>query len=133
MDDRTVARGWPALLVVALTLACCAPATAASAEPGMWVSRAELQRLPERGPAWAQLVEVANEPMGHADLADQNSDHDVRVLAAALVYARTGEQRFYRKASAGVMGAIGTERGGRTLALARGLVAYVVAADLLDL
>ena len=38
-----------------------------------------------------------------------------------------------RKAAAGVMDAIGTEKGGRTLALARGLIAYVVAADLIDL
>jgi hypothetical protein len=125
-----VAKRWPALVLVALGLACPGAAAATS---GMWLSRAELQRLPERGPAWAQLVELANEPMGHADLSDQNSDHDVRVLATALVYARTGEQRLYRKASAGVMGAIGTEHGGRTLALARGLVAYVVAADLIDL
>ena len=67
--------------------------------------------------------------MGHADLSDQNSDNDVHVLAAALVYARTGEEHFYRKAAAGVMDAIGTEKGGRSLALARGLVSYVVAAD----
>jgi hypothetical protein len=31
------------------------------------------------------------------------------------------------------MAAIGTERGGRTLALARNLVSYVIAADLIDL
>jgi hypothetical protein len=115
---------------------CAATSAAGAAAPlraGIWLSAGELQRLPERGPAWAQLVQVANEPMGHADLADQNSEHDVHVLAAALVYARTGDARFYRKAAAGVMDAIGSERGGRTLSLARGLVSYVVAADLVDL
>jgi hypothetical protein len=126
---------WLALAATALTLAL--GATSAAAAPplrsGIWLSRAEIKRLPERGAAWAQLVQVANEPMGHADLSNQNSDNDVHVLAAALVYARTGQERFYRKAAAGVMGAIGTERGGRTLSLARGLVSYVVAADLIDL
>jgi hypothetical protein len=116
-----------AVLVVGVT------AGAARARPGIWISPTEIHRLPERGAAWGQLVELANEPMGHADLSDQNSAHDVRVLAAALVYARTGEERLRRKAIAGVMDAIGTEEGGRTLALARGLVAYVIAADLVDL
>jgi hypothetical protein len=125
-----------AFVVGALLLGCAATSAAGAAapvRPGIWLSPAEVQRLPERGPAWAQLVQVADEPMGHADIADQNSDHDIHVLGAALVYARTGEARFYRKAAAGVMDAIGTERGGRTLALARGLVSYVVAADLLGL
>jgi len=102
-------------------------------QPGIWVSNAEVMRLPASGPAWDQLTQLANEPMGHADLSDQDSAHDVHVLAAALVYARTHEERLRAKAAAGVMDAIGTERGGRTLALARGLVSYVVAADLIDL
>jgi hypothetical protein len=111
------------------------PATAADQQlqPGIWLSRGEVMRLPETGPAWAQLRELADEPMGHADLSDQDSTHDVHVLAAAMVYVRTDETRLRRKAAAGVMDAIGTERGGRTLALARGLVSYVVAADLIDL
>ena len=59
--------------------------------------------------------------LGHADLSDQNSDHDVRVLATAMVAARTGDRGLRKRAAAGVMDAIGTEKGGRTLALARGL------------
>jgi hypothetical protein len=135
MRCRAVRRSL-AFVVGALLLGCAdtsAAGAAAPVRPGIWLLPAEVQRLPERGPAWAQLVQVADEPMGHADIADQNSDHDIHVLGAALVYARTGEARFYRKAAAGVMDAIGTERGGRTLALARGLVSYVVAADLLGL
>jgi hypothetical protein len=125
-----------ALVAAAAAIAAAAPAAPAddrSPSPGMWLSRAEIQRLPESGQAWDQLVEMADEPMGHADLEDQDSDHDIHVLAAALVYARTGEERFYRKAAAGVIDAIGTERGGRTLSLARGLYSYVIAADLIDL
>ena len=71
--------------------------------------------------------------MGHADLSDQNSEHDIHVLAAALAWARTGDERYRRKVAAGVADAIGTEQARSTLALARGLVSYVVAADLIDL
>ncbi len=123
-------------MLAAAALAATAPATAAAApslRPGIWLTRAEVLRLPERGPAWGQVKALADAPMGHADLAGQDSDHDVHVLAAALAYARTGENRYRRKVAAGVADAIGTERGGRTLALARGLVSYVVAADLIDL
>jgi hypothetical protein len=116
---------------------CLAAATTAAADPplrpGIWLSRAEIQQLPEQGPGWDQLKRLAEGPTGQPDLSNQDSDADVRVLAAALVYARTGDQRLRSKAAAGVLAAIGTERGGRTLALARGLVAYVVAADLIDL
>jgi hypothetical protein len=125
---------WAGLLAALVTLLVVGvTAGAAQARSGIWISTHEVDRLPERGPAWRQLLELANEPMGHADLSDQNSAHDVHVLAAALVYARTGEERLRRKAIAGVMDAIGTEQSGRTLALARGLLAYVIAADLVDL
>jgi hypothetical protein len=124
------------LVAGALAPALAGPARAADdapLRPGVWLTRAEVKRLPERGPAWAQVRRVAEQAMGHADLSDQSSEHDVHVLAAALVWARTGDERFRRKAAAGIADAIGTERGGRTLSLARGLVAYVVAADLIDL
>ena len=55
------------------------------------------------------------------------------MLATALVAARTDSNKLRARTAAGIMDAIGTERGGRTLALARGLVSYVVAADLIDL
>jgi hypothetical protein len=127
----------PVLAAAALLAgAATAPAPAAAAQrsaSGIWISGAELKRLPERGPAWQQLETLAHEKLGHADLSDQNSDHDVRVLATAMVAARTGDRGLRKRAAAGVMDAIGTEKGGRTLALARGLIAYVVAADLIDL
>ena len=117
---------------VASALAVPAAATA-SWKPGIWLTRAEVMRLPARGAAWAQLRGLANEPIGRPDLSNQDSPADVQTLAAALVYARTGDPRLRTKVAAALMGAIGTERGGRTLALARGLVSYVVAADLIDL
>jgi hypothetical protein len=127
----------PVLSAAALLAgAAAAPAPSAAAQParsGIWISGAELKRLPERGPAWDQLETLAHEKLGHADLSNQDSDHDVRVLATALVAARTGDRDLRKRAAAGVMDAIGTEKGGRTLSLARGLIAYVVAADLIDL
>ena len=99
----------------------------------IWISPAEVRRLPESGPAWEQVLATADSKMGHADLSDQDETHDTTVLAVALVYARTGEERYRRKAAAGIMDAIDTERGGRTLALGRGLLAYVVAANLIHL
>jgi hypothetical protein len=125
----------PALAAAVLALAA-APSAAPAAAPmraGVWISQAELKRLPMRGAAWSQLEQLAHTKLGHADLSDQNTDHDVRVLATALVAARTGDKGLRKRAAAGIMDAVGTESGGRTLALARGLIAYVVSADLIDL
>jgi hypothetical protein len=132
MSARLIA----ALAVAAAAVLAAAPAARAAGgglRPGVWLTRAEVRALPESGPAWEQVLEVADQEMGHADLSDQNERHDVHVLAAALAYARTGDDRFRRKVAAGVSDAVGTEKGGRTLSLARGLIAYVVAADLIDL
>jgi hypothetical protein len=97
------------------------------------VTPAEIAARPTAGPAWRALKAVADGPLGTADIADQVSDHDVRTLAAALVAARTGSETHRRKATDAIAAAIGTERGGRVLGLARNLVSYVVAADVLDL
>ena len=108
-------------------------AAAATARPGVWIGRGELQQLPERGPAWAALRHEADARLGTPHLNGRNSSEDVSVLAAALVYARTGRRRYAEKAAAGIAAAIGSEQGGRTLALARGLQSYIIAADLIDL
>jgi len=110
--------------------AACGPAAPPGA--GIWVSRAELARLPMAGPAWAQLKAAADSNLGKADIANQDSNHDVNTLAAALVYARTGDQSYRAKAADAMMAAIGTENDNRTLALGRNLVSYVLAADLID-
>ena len=100
---------------------------------GIWISRAEVSRLPIGGPAWERPKAAADGPLGEADIADQDSNHDVRTLAIALVYARTGEERYRAKAADAISSAIGTEDGGRTLALGRNLFSYVIAADLIDM
>lgn len=99
----------------------------------VWVDPAELRRLPAEGDEWEAVLAEADRDPGRADVADQDSDHDVRTLAAALVHARTGDPEYRERAAAGIADAVGTERGGRTLALGRNLVGYVVAADLIGL
>jgi hypothetical protein len=102
-------------------------------EDAMWISPAEVKRLPMRGPAWEQVKAAAAGPLGSAKIADQNSHHDVNTLAAALVYVRTGNPNDRKKAADAISSAIGTEQGGTVLALARNLLSYVIAAQLIDL
>jgi hypothetical protein len=109
-------------------------ASAATTIPnGMWISQAELAALPMSGPAWTQLKAAADGSLGAPNISDQDSKHDTNTLAVALVYARTNNAAYRTKAANAIMSAIGTEAGGRTLALGRNLSAYVIAADLIDL
>ena len=57
----------------------------------------------------------------------------MRILAKALVHARTGNAEYRKQVIDACMAAIGTEKGGRTLSLGRELIAYVIAADLVGL
>lgn len=100
---------------------------------GIWISAPELARLPTSGPAWEHLKEQADRSEGDPRLRNQDQNNNVLVLAKALVYARTGEESYREEVIENLMAAIGTEEGGRTLALGRELVAYVIAADLINL
>jgi hypothetical protein len=126
-----------ALLIGALLpltrAAHAAPNTTVTIPNGIWISPAELSQLPMAGPAWQRLKAAADGSLGVPNIADQDSNHDVTTLAVALVYARTQDPRYRMKAADAIVAAIGTEQGGRTLALSRNLVAYIIAADLIDL
>jgi hypothetical protein len=138
-------RGSPALLVeVAVATPAPAPAPVAAPAPprgpsgavpvaGLWTTAAELATRPTSGAPWAAVKAAADGAPGTASIADQNSDHDINTLAAALVYARTKVAAYRAKAAAGIGAAIGTEQGGRTLALGRNLASYAIAADLIEL
>jgi hypothetical protein len=67
------------------------------------------------------------------NISDNDSNHDVQTLAVALVYVRTGQGAYRTKAIDAIMSAIGTEAGGNSLALARNLLSYVVAANIVKL
>lgn len=101
-------------------------------EQGIWISRGQVKRLPMGGTAWERLKAAADGSLGKAEISDQNSDHDVRTLAVALVYARTGDDRYREKAAQAISDAVGTEQGGNILALGRNLLSYILAADLID-
>jgi hypothetical protein len=100
------------------------------------MSRADLAALPTSGPAWDAMLAIADASPGEPDLSNQDERHGVNTLAAALVYARTGEARYREHARSAIMDAIGTERTGADnsiLALGRQLGAYVLAADFIGL
>ncbi len=98
----------------------------------IWVSPAELAVLPVSGSAWKAVLSKADDG-GTADVSDQNSNHDTATLAAALVCVRLSDPVDCNKARGGLLAAIGTEEGGRWLAVGRNMLAYTIAADLLSL
>lgn len=106
---------------------------AEDARIGILISMDDLMRLPASGSAWSNLKSEADHSAGSPDLSDQDQNNNVIVLAKALVFARTGEESYRTEVRQQLVMAVDTELGGRTLALGRELVAYVVAADLIDL
>ncbi len=107
-----------------------APVTPGS---GILISAAEIARLPMSGAAWTSLKARADASMGIPKISNQDDNSDQHVLAKALVYARTGAPSYRASVVSALRGALGTEAGGRTLALGRNLPAYVIAADLISL
>ena len=103
------------------------------ASQGIWISREEIAALPMSGSAWQSLLDAANGSAGTPDVSNQDQDNNVLVLAKAIVFVRTSDERYRTEVRSQCMAAIGTEVGGRTLALGRELLAYVVAADLVGL
>ncbi len=89
--------------------------------------------LPMSGPAWQNVRAAADKDLGVPRVSDMNDNTDVLVLAKALVYVRTGETKLRDDVVAACAAAIGTETGGRTLALGRNLIGYVLAADLVEM
>jgi len=121
------------VIMIAILIVIAVPSPTSAATIGIWITPAELMSRPMSGAAWTNLVKVANSSIGTAHIADQDSNHDVNTLAVALVAMRTGNVSLRTKASNAILSAIGTEKGGRTLALGRNLLSYVVAADVIDL
>lgn len=121
------------LLAVLAAAAAASPASAGPVEKGIWLSLAQIQALPMSGTAWSQVKAAADGSLGTPKISDHNSNHDVKTLAVALAYARTGNAAYRSKAADAIMSAIGTETGGGILAVVRNLASYVIAADLINL
>ncbi|MGH8033282.1 MAG: alginate lyase family protein [Luteimonas sp.] len=117
----------------AAVLAQSVPIHPAVTNGGIWISASELAGKPTSGAAWTALRRAADRLSGNANLANQDSQHDTDTLAAALVYARTGDTSYRNRARTAIMSAPESENGGRTLALGRNLSGYIIAADLIDL
>jgi hypothetical protein len=100
---------------------------------GIVISKSELAALPMSGAAWTNLKSWADGAAGTPDIQNQDEDNDIHVLAKGLVYARTGIASYRAAVLSNLKAAVGSETGGRTLALARNLPGYVIAADLIDL
>jgi hypothetical protein len=96
----------------------------------LWIDRDVLRSRPTSGSAWDRLSSDARGGWGSADISDQDSDHDVLTFAGALYAVRMNDTGMRNKVISAIEDAIGTESGGRTLALARNLTGYVLAADL---
>lgn len=104
-------------------------------QKGIWTSKTELAKLPTSGSAWKQLKAAADETSLYPDLSDRGGETNIAILAKALVYARTGEEKYRGevRAALDIIASQNTEDGGNILPVGRNLVAYVVAADLIEL
>jgi alginate lyase len=107
-------------------------------ERGIWLPVSRLRKLPTSGAAWVSLKAAADGDLGQADIDSLDGNHDVRTLAVALVYARTGEDPYRRKVSDALVAAMDADRAApdstyASLAHSRNIVSYVIAADLVDL
>jgi hypothetical protein len=132
------------LLFLCLAIAGPRPALAQSPSKGILLTREEIKQLPMNGKAWESMKAAANAPFDPLDLSEQDSPANVRVLAAAFVWARLSQSTaddqkaaitYRTKVIDAVSKIPGTESdtvgdAGRTLALGRELGAYVVAIDL---
>ncbi len=96
------------------------------------------------GSAWSAIQKIADSDIGTANMSDQDSQHPKRTLAVALAAVRTGNEAYRTKAVNEIIEVIGTENnpdpncsspkyGARGLAVGRNLIAYVIAADVLNL
>lgn len=97
------------------------------------IGQADLDALPTTGAAWRALRETADGDLGDPDLEDQDNTNAGQTLAAALVYARTREDRYRDDVVAQLEQLPDLALGdARVLSVARQLGGYAVAADLVD-
>jgi hypothetical protein len=100
------------------------------------IPKAELQALPTSGAAWDYLVRIAHQRWPAPDINDQDSQTDTLALAAALVYARTGDPAMRAKARDAVMAVIPTFKRSNLepgLGPLRQTAGWVLTADFIEL
>jgi hypothetical protein len=101
---------------------------------GIWTSAEELAEKPMSGLPWDELLSAADAVNpNYATVSDQNSNNNVGILAAAIVYARTGEESYRNKVIAACDKLVSEGHpSDRTLAWARETGAHALAADLVE-
>ena len=106
-------------------------ATSCFAQIGIWTSAAELKTIPASGPAWDVVLLGASQDCANPNVANQDDNTNVYVLAAAIVYARTADSRYKNKVVAACDKLVAKGNpGGLTLAWGREVGAFAMAADL---
>jgi hypothetical protein len=100
---------------------------------GIWTSSQELAKIAMEGPAWEAVLGRAQEDISNPDLADQDDHTGEYALAKAIVFARTGEGRYREEVVGSIESLVAKGHpGGRTLAWARNISGFVLAADLIS-
>jgi len=130
-----------AATITATTSTAAAPqpaaavSTQAPASPDyLLIRRTDLMAKPTSGAGWTFLKSQADAAWEAPNLATLNTKTPAMVMAAALVYARTGEVSYRDKVVAAIMKVPGTENTAKdVLPFARNVFGYVVAADLVGL
>jgi hypothetical protein len=110
--------------VMATLLSLCA-VSAAQAAPYRNALGLDLSKV---GAPSGAIMSEANSGTS-PDLSNQDNNADVQTLAAALVFAKTGDTAMRDKVCRNLDKVQGTEAGARALAVARGVQAYALAAD----
>lgn len=116
-----------------------APTAAPTAPPitspvkGIWTSPEELRQMPTSGAAWDAVKLAADQLPANPspNLDNQIDETNVRVLAAAIVYSRTGDVTYKNKVVSALEKVETFTPKGRSLAWARETGAYAMAADLI--
>lgn len=127
---RAVLTIFAGLFMIAAVAAC--EYEASQPTKNIWLSQAEILRLPTSGAAYDAVVSAANSSWGTARLDDNNSQHDVKTLAGALVAVRNDDAAMRDKTRAAIMDATQSPTY-RALEASRGVQAYVIAADIVGL
>lgn len=102
---------------------------------GLWIDRDRLRGLPTSGAAWERLWREATGPTPPPDLADPQDRADTHAWAQALVGVRLGDESMLASVRATLDRLVRerSENGADALAVARNVVGFVLAADLIEL
>jgi hypothetical protein len=122
-------------LAAAIVLSACQPVVEPEppTTPGVWISPAEIAKLPTSGTAWKTMYAAATGSWGKPTIADQNSHDDTDTLAGAYVAVRLDDAAMKTKVRRHLMDLVASHPYDRVLALARELPSYVIAADVVGL